>query len=299
MIYLSLGGVGECVTDSTPTVLVTGATGTVGGFVRDALADDECSVRALVRSPDPDDPEEIAFDFEKPETWGSAFEGGDRLFLVRPPAIAAVGDAILPAIDAAGRCGIEHVTLLSVLGAEKNPLLPHRRIEKHLEASGLDYTFLRASFFMQNFDEVHARDVCEHDELFVPAGGGETSFIDARDIADVAAVTLTESGHRNCAYDVTGPEALDYKEAATVFSDVLGREITYPQPGAVAFARRWLARGEPLGFVLTMVGIYTTARLGLAGRVTGDMRRVLDREPRTLREYVGDYKDAFSPTVTA
>jgi uncharacterized protein YbjT (DUF2867 family) len=282
------------VTDSTPTVLVTGATGTVGQFVRDALADRDCTVRALVRSPDPNDPEEVRFDFEKPETWGRAFEGGDRLFLVRPPAITRVGDFLLPAVDAAQRCGVDHVTLLSVLGAEKNPIIPHRRIEKHLETSGLDYTFLRASFFMQNFDEVHATDIRDHDELFVPARDGKTSFVDVRDISDVAAVTLTESGHRNRAYDVTGSEALDYTEAATVFSEVLGREITYPRPGAVAFARRWLGRGEPLGFVITMVGIYTTARLGLAGRVTDDVEQVLSRKPRSLREYVRDYKDNFA-----
>lgn len=293
MTYLPLDGVGSSVTETNPTVLVTGATGTVGALVRDALAEGECTVRALVRDPDPDDEEAVAFDFEKPETWGRAFAGGDRLFLVRPPAITKVGEFLLPAVDAAQRCGVEHVTLLSVLGAEKNPVLPHRRIERHLENSGLDYTFLRASFFMQNFDEVHARDVREHDELFVPAGDGKTSFVDARDIADIAAVTLTEPGLRNCAYDVTGPEALDYHQAAAVFSEGLGREITYPRPGAIAFARRWLGRGEPLGFVITMVGIYTTARLGLAGRVTDDVKQVLGRDPRPLAEYVAEYQGAF------
>ena len=286
-------------TTPMPTVLVTGATGTVGSLVRKALADRECTVRALLREPDPGDERAVAFDFEKPETWGRAFEDGDRLFLVRPPAISRVGESILPAIDAAGRCGIGHVTLLSVLGAEKNPILPHRRIERHLAASDLGYTVLRASFFMQNFDEVHTQDVRERDELFVPAGGGETSFVDARDIAEVAAVTLTESGHCNRSYDLTGPEALDYHEAAAVFSEALGREITYPRPGALAFGRRWLARGEPVGFVLARVGIYTTARLGLAGRVTDDVRRVLGRDPRSLREYVQDYEDAFRPAVIA
>ncbi|WP_340100765.1 SDR family oxidoreductase [Salinibaculum salinum] len=281
-----------------PTVLVTGASGTVGTQVRAHLDARACTVRALVRTPDADDEQEVRFDFEKPETWGQAFDSGDRLFLVRPPSISRVGEFLLPAIDAAQRCGIEHVTLLSVLGAEKNPLLPHRRIERHLEASGLDYTFLRASFFMQNFDEVHARDIREHDELFVPAGGGKTSFVDARDVAEVAAVTLTDDGHRNRAYDVTGPEALGYDETAAIFSDVLGRDISYPRPGAVAFARRWLARGEPLGFVVVMLAIYTTARLGLASRVTHDVREVLDRDPRPLQTYVADYKDAFEESDT-
>ena len=276
-----------------PTVLVTGATGTVGSFVRESLERRACTVQALTRSPDPTDESEVAFDFERPETWGRAFEGGDRLFLVRPPAISRVGESIVPAIDAARRCGVEHVTLLSVLGAEKNPLLPHRRIERHLESSGLDYTFLRASFFMQNFDEVLARDIREHDELFVPAGDGKTSFVDARDIAEIAALTLTADDHRNRSYDVTGSEALTYDEAAARFSDVLGREISYPRPGLLAFARRWLSRGESPGFVAVMCGIYTTARLGLAGRVTDDTRRLLGRKPRSLREYVQDYKAHF------
>jgi uncharacterized protein YbjT (DUF2867 family) len=278
-----------------PTILVTGATGTVGGHVYETLADGEWTVRALVRDPDEEDDQQVSFDFEKPETWGRAFEGGDALFLVRPPTISRVGDAILPAIDAAGRCGVDHVVSLSVLGAEKNPLLPHRKIERHLEASDIEYTFLRASFFMQNFDEVHAREIRERDELFVPAGGGETSFVDVRDVAAVAAAALTEPGHRNTAYDVTGPAALDYDEVAAVFSDVLGREITYARPGLLWFAREWLARGVAPGYVLVMAGIYTTARLGLAGRVTDDVARVLGREPRSLRDYVEDYSDAFQP----
>ena len=107
----------------------------------------------------PDDAELVRFDFEKPESWGRAFEDIDALFLVRPPEIARVHRHITPAIDAAERVGVEHVVFLSVLGAEKNPLLPHRRIGRHLQGTDLTYTFLRASFFMQNFYVVHRVDV--------------------------------------------------------------------------------------------------------------------------------------------
>jgi uncharacterized protein YbjT (DUF2867 family) len=284
-----------------PTVLVTGATGTVGSLVCEALADRDCEARALARDPAdaPAGADGVAFDFEKPETWGRAFDGGDSLFLVRPPAISRVGESLLPAVDAALRCGVEHVTLLSVLGAERNPLLPHRRIEKHLLDADCTHTFLRASFFMQNLDEVHAVDVREHSEIFVPAGDGETSFVDARDIADVAAVTLLEPGHENAAYDITGAEALTYEEVAAVFTEVLGREVTYPDPSVLAFARRMRGRGESPGFVAAMLVIYTTARFGLAGRVTDDTARLLGREPRSLREYVGDYAPAFEPAAAA
>jgi uncharacterized protein YbjT (DUF2867 family) len=284
-----------------PTVLVTGATGTVGSSVCAALADHDCEVRALARDPAdaPDGAEPVAFDFEKPETWGRAFEGGDRLFLVRPPAIARVSEHLLPAVDAALRCGVEHVTLLSVLGAEKNPLLPHRRIEKHLLDADCTYTLLRASFFMQNFDEVHAEEIRDRGEIFVPAGNGTTSFVDARDIADVAALTLLEPGHENVAYDLTGGEALDYHEVAAIFTEVLDREVRYADPSALTFLRGMRERGESLGFVAVMLVLYTTARLGFAGRVTDDTERLLGRQPRSLRGYVEDYADAFRPDAPA
>jgi len=120
----------------------------------------------------------------------------------------------------------------------KNVIIPHHRIEKHIMGTDITYTLLRASFFMQNLLEVHRADIVEHDELFVPAGSGKTSFIDARDISEAAAVVLIEPDHANRAYDLTGPEALDYGAVATTFSEVLGRSITYPNPSLLAFSRR-------------------------------------------------------------
>lgn len=288
----------------TGTVLVTAATGTVGQHVVRELADRDVTVRIASRNPDDaidgDEPldledhdEVVAFDFEKPETWGEVLADVDGVFLVRPPEVGV--DDVGRFVDAAARVGVQRVAYLSTLGAEKNPLLPHRRIEKRIAAAGLEYTFLRASFFTQNLLEVHRRCIAQRDAILVPAGEGTTSFVDARDLGAVAAIVLTESGHENRAYDLTGPEALDYHEVAAVFSDVLDRHITYRNPSLPAFAARMRRRGEPLGFVLLLCGIYTTARLGLAGRVTPDSRRLLGREPRGMRTFVSDFADEFRP----
>lgn len=275
-------------------LLVTTATGTVGSAVADALAERGVGLRAGVRDPTeydgPGDP--VAFDFERPETWGRAFEGVSRLLLVRPPTVST--DRITETADAAARVGTEHVVYLSVLGAERNPLLPHRRIERHLERTPVTTTFLRASFFAQNLVEVHADGIRERDELFVPAGSGETSFVDARDVGAVGAACLAEPGHGDRAYDLTGPEALDYDEVARRLSAVLDREITYASPSAREFVRRERARGRPLAFVLVMLGVYTTARLGLAGRVSDDVERVLGRPPRSFETFAADYREAFT-----
>jgi uncharacterized protein YbjT (DUF2867 family) len=283
-------------------VLVTGATGTVGRHVVSELLDRNADVRAGVRSIEraretlPDGAALVEFDFEKPETWGRAFEGVDALFLVRPPEMGRVHRHITPSVDAATRVGVDHVVFLSVLGAEKNPLLPHRRIEKHLRASDLSWTFLRASFFMQNFYVVHRADVTERGELFVPAGDGETSFVDARDVAAVGAAALANpADHRNRSYDVTGPDALTYHEAAAVFSDALDREIEYADPGLLEFVATTARRDGSLPFALVQGVVYTTARLGLAGRVTDDVERVLGRPPRSLSEFLRDHADEFEP----
>lgn len=305
-------------TTATP-LLVLGATGTVGASVVAHLASEGHAVRAAGRNADrtaenladvdpdllvPDTDldgsldalsgtvEPVAFDFERPETWGPAFEDVRRAFVLRPPQMGRVG-AITDALDAAGRVGVEHVALLSVLGAERNPVLPHRRIEKHLADHALDHTFLRASFFAQNFLTTHRADLVERDEVFVPAGQGETSIVDARDVAAVAATALTEEGHRNVAYDLTGPEAVDYDAVADVFSAALDRPVTYPEPGLPAFARRLRSRGHDWGFVLVTCALYTTARLGLAGRVTDDVARVLGREALPFERFATDYADRF------
>lgn len=267
------------------TVLVVGGTGTVGGALVAELADRDCVVRGATRSPPGRGPadEWVAFDFAKPETWGDALAGVDALFLLRPPDHSRVGP-IADFVDAAVRVGVERCVVLSVLGAERNPLLPHRRLERHVASTPLDWTVLRPSFFTQNLTEVHGRDL-RHGVLSVPAGDGETSFIDARDVAAVAAVALTEPGHDGAAYDLTGPEALTYAEVADVATETLGHRIEYTRPSLPRFLLRELGHGRPLGFTLVMCGLYTTARLGLAGRVTDDVETVLGRPPRTVRSF--------------
>lgn len=279
----------------TETVLVTGATGTVGSEVVERMVDRP--VRVATRDPSrddadfPADSEPVEFDFERPETWGTALADVDRLFLVRPPTVGV--DRLREFVDAAARVGVSHVVYLSVLGAERNPLLPHYRMERHLERADVAYTFLRAANFMQNFSEIHRPDVVEHDQIYVPAGDGETGFVDARDVAAVGVAALTDAGHENRAYDVTGPVALDCYEVADAFTDALDRRITYPNPSILQFARRMRSRNVPYPMVGVMVVLYTVTRLGLSGRVSDDAERVLGREPHSFREFVADHADRF------
>lgn len=282
-------------------ILVTGATGNVGAEVVGRLRKRGAGVRVAVREVERarqrwgDGVAYAAFDFERPETHEAAFEAVHKLFLVRPPAISDVERYVSPAIDAAVRAGVRHIVFLSLLGVEKNPLVPHREIEEHVRASGVRHTFLRAGFFMQNLTTTHRDEIRDRDEIFVPAGRGRTSFVDVRDVASVAAASLTEPGHEDRAYDLTGPEALTYREVAAVLSEVLGREITYRNPSIFAFWRRMRAEGTPRAKVAVMAALYTTCRLGLAGRVASGVEQVLGRPPTPLATFARDYRACWMP----
>lgn len=294
-------GAGQLATNAD--VLVTGATGNVGGELVRLFGAAGLPVRAAVPEPEQarfgDGVEPVALDFRRPDTFAGALDGVRRVFLVRPPAIADVKRTLLPFLDAAERAGVEHVVFLSLQGAGRNPLVPHRTVEKRLEASGLAWTFLRPSFFMQNLSGTHRADLRDRSELFVPAGRGRTAFVDARDVALVAFLALTEPGHERRAYTLTGAEALTYADVAAVFTGVLGRPIRYADPSLVAFWRRMRAQGHPAAFVAVTSVLYTAGRFGLAGSVTDDLARLLGRPPRTLRTFAEDYRALWEPGTAA
>ncbi len=239
-------------------ILVTGATGNVGSEVVRLLSKRGYSVKAAVRSHSasrihlPSGVESVAFDFEQTQTFEPAFRGINTLFLVRPPAISQVKKYIYPAIATARAVGVERVVFLSLLGAERIAIVPHAKIEAYIKSSGLSYTFLRASFFMQNLSTTHCQDIRDNNEIFVPAGKGKTSFIDVRDIASVAVKVMIEPGHENKAYPLTGSEALDYYEVAEIFTNILGRQIVYADPSIFKFAWRMYKRGLKKDLIVVM-----------------------------------------------
>jgi uncharacterized protein YbjT (DUF2867 family) len=276
-------------------VLVTGATGNVGSEVSRLLAERGVHVRHSSRRLNPAyEGEQVRFDFEQPETFGPALEGVDRVFLVRPPALSDVARHVFPFVDAAKQAGISQIVFLSLLGAEQVPFVPHRKIEHHVEASGIPHVFLRASFFMQNLSTTHAKEIRERDAIDLPAGSGKTSFIDVRDIAEVAAKALSEPVDGSSKPDLTGEEALDYHEVARMLSETLGRPITYREASLPGFLYRRLREGIPLGYALVMGAIYTTARMGQAGLIRPDLRDLLGRPPRNLRQFLSDHREAWS-----
>ena len=292
-------------------ILVTGATGNVGREVLRLLSAQEFPVTAAVRDPIGaakdfgSNVRCVLFDFTNPATFADTFERIDRLFLVRPPAISDI-HLITPALNAAKQAGVEEIIFLSIIGADRNRSVPHYAIERAIEQLNIPAVFLRCSFFMQNLNTTHREDIQIRNRLFMPAGNERISFIDVRDIAAVAVKFLTKEPNRSKgaqidrAYDLTGAAALTYSEVATIFTNVLDRPIHYAKPSIPIFIWQMLRQGFPLQLVLVMVGIYTTARFGLAGMVTSDVEQLLGRAPISMQQYVENYRKCWlsaSPTA--
>jgi uncharacterized protein YbjT (DUF2867 family) len=284
-------------------VLVTGATGTVGNAVVEALLAAGVPVRAgagnteRVRDRFGDRVHAVALDFTDPGTW-TAFVGVRRMFLLRPPQLGKPKTQMLPSLEFARGAGVEQVVFLSLQGAEHNKVVPHAAVEDWLRRSGLEWTFVRASFFMQNLTTTHVADIRDRDEIVVPAGRGATAFVDALDVAEVAAAALINPDrHRNRAWTPTGPQALTYQQVAAELSTVLGRTISYRRPGVLRYARH--AHGElgmPWGMVAVTTAIYTVARLGRAGGLTTDVQEVLARPPTTFADFAVREQRQWSPS---
>lgn len=206
---------------------------------------------------------------------------------------------MVPALRAARDAGVGHLVLLSLQGAEANPLLPHAALEAWARASGVPWTFVRPSFFMQNLTGTHRAEIRDTDELVVPAGGGATAFVDTDDVAAVATAALLDpSKHAGRAWTPTGPEALTYDQVAQVLSAELGRPVRYVRPGLARYVRHARRAGMPWAMVAVTAGIYTVARAGRAAGLTGDVLEVTGRPPTDLTAFARRERGAWLPPAS-
>ncbi|MDZ4766937.1 MAG: SDR family oxidoreductase [Chloroflexota bacterium] len=284
------------------SVLLMGATGNVGGEIVRQFPDRERLHAAVQRPTDAarlpvSDVRAVTFSFTTPETF-TAFEGVERVFLMRPPALSNVPRDIQPAIDAAVRAGVKQIVFLSLQGVEKLSFVPHAKIEAAIIASGIPYTFLRCGFFMQNLSTTHQAEIRDRDEIAIPAGRSKTAFIDVRDIAAVAVRVLTEPIGANQTLTLTGSAALDYTTVAHILSATLGRTIRYTDPSILRYIFQQRAAGSPWGYALVLTMLYTITRFGNAAEVSPNVERILGRAPITFEQYACDNSAAWMKQAT-
>lgn len=275
-------------------VMVTGALGNVGGYVAKHLLENKQEVVVAdidlkkLESQYGDKATCAYFDFTEPSTFTLPLQDVDRVFIMRPPHLGKPED-LRPFVQALKDKGdIRLVCFLSLIGVEHNPVPPHHKIEKYIEQAGLPYCHIRPSFFMQNISGVHAFEIQHFNRIVVPVKKALTSFIDAEDIGELTAKVLSDPDkHRNRGYSITGPEAMDYYQAATILSEELGRTITYADPNPRLAKHYWIdIRGLDKEYSTVMGMLYMMTRLGTAKKTTTTFEDVVGKKPQTFRQFV-------------
>ena len=282
-------------------VLITGATGNVGFALLKKLNDEENiniyaagrSIEKMKKQIDNNSINYVKHDFKDESTYESALANIDTVFLMRPPAISKVKKYIRPFLVKIKEQKINQVVFLSLQGAEKNIIVPHHRVEKYIKNLNIPYTFLRPSFFMQNLSTTHQKEIKENKEIFIPAGKGKTNFIDIRDIAAAARKVILEDGHINKAYELTGPENLDYYEIAEMMSEVLNQKIKYKDPSVFKFFKRKRQEGYSIIHTIVMIGLYSASKYGSVAKKTDDFKQLVGRKAITFKEFVRDHQEKW------
>ncbi|MGO1470655.1 MAG: SDR family NAD(P)-dependent oxidoreductase, partial [Tissierella sp.] len=244
--------------------LVTGASGNIGRYVVEELLALGKNVKVAVRNiekakkifKNKKEIELVKFDFLDKNTFENALQGVKGIFLVRPPKLADPEKDILPFLEIVEEIKIEKIVFISLLGVEKNPIVPHRKIEDMIKDLKIPYVFLRPSFFMQNLNTNHRDEIKNRDELYIPAGKSKTSFIDTRDIGRAAAITLIDEKYRNTAITLTGKRAIDYYQVSKTLSEVLNRKIEYKNPSLLKFRKERIKINTPKEFANVMTLLY-------------------------------------------
>jgi uncharacterized protein YbjT (DUF2867 family) len=271
-------------------ILVTGATGTVGSQVVRELLDRGARFCAGVHSRplDMQGVESRTIDYDRPETLPPALEGVRTAYLVSYETLHEKA-----MVEAARGAGIERIVKQSAWRAGDDGFISgrwHREVEREIEESGMAWTFLRPNMFMQNFVTVHADSIRRESAFYESAEDARVSYIDARDVARVAAKVLTEPGHDGQAYDLSGPEAVTHEEIAEALSRALGRTIRFISISDEEFRKRWVEAGAHEEEAAAWVDISRYFRTGAGSTVTTAVQDLTGRAPTTLVEFCRDHK---------
>lgn len=273
-------------------ILVVGASGTVGSELsRLLVVQGKTVVKATSRKPKTKD--QVQVDLVSQAGLKAAFSNVDRAFFMSPPGHANQEELLAPLIDEAQAHGLQKVVLMTAMGANADENAPLRKAERRLEASGLAFNIIRPNWFMQNFNTYWLQGIQTAGQIFLPVGAGKGSFIDARDIATVAASLLTTDTFANRDFDLTGPRALDHAEVAAIMTQVVGKTIGFTDITSEAMRQRLLGAGMPKDYAEFLVLILSYFKAGYAERTTDAVQQITGQAPRTLDQYAKDYRTSW------
>ncbi|MFI9235487.1 NmrA family NAD(P)-binding protein [Streptomyces sp. NPDC053079] len=273
---------------TTPTVLVTGATGNTGRRVVSRLVALGHTVTAASRrAAAQDGARAVRFDWHDTATHGDALRDADRAYLVPPVGDPDPAAVILPFLERARAAGVRRVVLLSSSAIpEGGPGVG--RVHSELAGMFERWAVLRPSWFMQNFTDqhLHADSIRSHGTILTATGDGRVAFVDADDIAAVAVHALTDETLPADDLVITGPEALSYDDVAAVMTKVMGKDVSHRPLTYDQMRDHLAAAGIPEQFAAMLAAMDRAIADGAEDRVTDTVERATGRPPRGFHAYV-------------
>lgn len=263
-------------------VAVTGAPGKTGRRVMAHLAARGVAARPLSRR------SSTPFDLEDEATWTDALRGATSLYLVVPfPLTDPVGTVGRLAARAAD-LGVRRQVLLSARGIGQPGMELFTALEAAVTEAGPATTLLRPTWFAQNFTEDFFEPAIRRGVLRLPAGDLRDPFIDAGDIAEVAAATLTSDAFEGQAIELSGPRVLSFRDTAAIITAARGVPVTYEEVDADAYRRELVADGHREEDAEVILGVLDLLRDGRSAHLASGVEDVLGRPPRDFAAYVAD-----------
>jgi NAD(P)H dehydrogenase (quinone) len=277
------------------TYAVTGSTGALGTLVIQHLLSlkvPAASIVALARSEakaaglKAKGVQVRIADYENGESLEKGLKGVDRLLLVSSSEVGKRAAQHRAVIDAAKTAGVKLVayTSISRADASANPLAPeHKATEAALKASGLPFVFLRDNWYSENYvdDLKHAKD---SGVISAAVGAGRVASASRTDYAEAAARVLVGEGHAGKTYELTGSKAWDYKELAATAAEILGRPVAFKNLTADERRKGLMAVGLHEGVADFVTSLDQAIEAGTLSEVSGDLEKLLGREPRSLKD---------------
>jgi uncharacterized protein YbjT (DUF2867 family) len=286
-------------------ILITGATGQIGKELIPLLLETGQPLRVFVRDEkkvDHLDPkmERVPGDLNNPGSLLAAMQLVEKVFL-----ITFETQQDINVIEAAKRAGVQQIVKLSTLEATKHKITVgkwHYEREELIRGSGLDWTFLRPGMFMSNSIEWWADSIKGQACVFFPGGKkGRVAPIDPRDVARVAALALTQSGHSKQAYELTVSELFTIGEMVQMIANVLGKPVQYVDISPIAAKLFMLKSGMDKALVNGLMEMLASLRKNEGAIVTDTVRQVTGSAPRTFeawgREHIQAFQDELQSPV--
>lgn len=294
-------------TKKSPSILITGATGSVGTELAKTLAARGIPFRALVRSFE--NAATLAYlgaelaigDLSHPQSIRNAMQGIERAFLLTNSSEQAE-QLQINFVNAATETGVQHIVKLSQFAADIHSpvrfLRYHAVVEQKIKAAGIDYTFLRPNLYMQGFLGFR-EPITKQGKFFASVGDARISAVDIRDIAAVAAEALTKNNHVNKIYNITGPEALTHTEIAAHFSNAFGYKVNFINVSPQEMRHALLQVGFPVWQADGLLEDYAHYARGEASEISTAVKDVTGHAPRTFEAFARNYASTFQVPATA